>query len=377
MKRRYILLGILICIILFSYSIIDKNYREKYEKKAQYVYECILQEKSWIRQNQDESGAIFLNNTGSAGDVNPYFASLAAQGLLAGIPEQRDLDVVQKYLLWHRQEFLKKQGEVGNYILDNNQLVETQIRDSVDSYVAVYLSLLCQYGMAGGDMNVVDSRQEALQLGMHKLDLLYKDGITKVDLEQEVFYLMDNVEVLSSYQDIIELAKTDEGQKWFGSKKEFFEKKIEKKIDESKTEMVNKLWNQTEERFEVGLSGEQTMHFSGWDKIYPDAIAQVYPMAFDVSLPGVRQSKLYKTLCKNIEWENMQFGTDEFTWSVLSYVAAVSGDFSRAEIYLNHYEKLVGKSREYPFHIADAAWAVKAYAERGGGYTRRAMKGLL
>lgn len=226
-------------------------------------------------------------------------------------------------------------------------------------------------------MNVVDSEQEALQLGIHKLESLCQNGITQADPEQEVFYFMDNVEVLSSYEDMRKLARTEEGQQWLGNQTKSFEEKIDTKIYESKNEIVNKLWNQREKRFEVGLSGDRSMEFSGWDTLYPDAIAQVYPKAFDVSFPEVHQSKLYKTLCENFNWENMEFGSDEFNWSVLSYIAAVSGDYSRAEIYLSHYEKQTSKSREYPFHTADAVWAVKAYAELDRVYTRRASKGLL
>lgn len=380
MKKQYILIVIILCVLVIFYQIMDSRYRNKYRNQAEHVHERLLKEKEWIRQNQDESGAIYMNNPGAAystGDVNPYFACLSAQGLLAGSPDMEDMKAVQRYLLWHRREFLKNQGELSNYRLEKSQLVETGERDSVDSYVAVYLSLLCQYGLAGGDLNIADSKQAALQTGLAKLESLRQGGLTQVDEENETIYLMDNIEVLAAYEDIQELVYSNSGRAWLRTQGPQIKRRMSENIRDGKADILNMLWNKKEKRFEVGLGATDILAFSGWGNLYPDAVAQIYPKAFGVTLYKLGQPKLYRTFCENLKWEKMEFESEEFYWSILSYIAVLSGDVKRAETYLAEYEKKVDISRDYPLHTADAAWAAKAYAELEQVYIKRVKKGLL
>lgn len=130
-KRRYgwkiistIVVLLSIIPVVHQYKRIDEQYRMKketyYSKKISYVHNYQRAEKAWIRENQGPDGEIYLNRSEAQqniGDVIPYFSSLAAQGLLIVTRTQEDLDSVRNYLIWHRENFLREQGEITNYQL--------------------------------------------------------------------------------------------------------------------------------------------------------------------------------------------------------------------------------------------------------------------
>lgn len=378
---------VFLCVVavLYTYKIMDEKYRlEKesfYSKKISYVNNYQLAEKAWIRENQGMSGEIYLNGGGgkqNIGDVIPYFSSLAAQGLLTGTPTQEDLDSVRDYLIWHRENFLQAQGEITNYQMIDGNLQSTGKQDSVDSYVAVYLSLLCEYGMLGGDISEVDPQLMALKLGVNTLQKLTNNGLTKTKPNGEIYYWMDNAEVLAAYYNIKHFAVSRYGEKWLGDQQKWLERTMTKAIDDSEAAVQKNLWNKAENRYEVGIGNAKPFHFLGWNYLYPDAIAQVYYTAFDLFREDTRSKELYKTFSENIEWEYLHFGEDEkFNWSVLSLIAVKHGDVKRAEIYLEQYEKKIRQSRAYPIHTADAAWIVKTCDSLEKHYKQRMKTSLL
>ena len=67
--------------------------------------------------------------------------------------------------------------------------------DSVDSYIAVYLTLLSEYEEKGGRLSEAGDWQEALAVCAEKLEELNPGGLTQVSEKNQVSYLMDNAEV--------------------------------------------------------------------------------------------------------------------------------------------------------------------------------------
>lgn len=383
---RMICFAFIVLAVVFLYSRINEKYMEKkrayYQEKINDVRLRMLEEKDWIKKNQGEGGEIYLNYNGNplgAGDVNPYFACLAAQGLLAGTPSKEDMDAVKKYLLWHREHFLESQGIVENYRLKEGSLVSTGKYDSVDSYVAVFLSLLCQYGLRGGDVASIDMDNEVLSIATDRLRELTENGLVRIKPDREVFYLMDNIEVLAAYRDAAVFVAASGAEPWLLDKQELWSRYLEAVSREMEEAIRASLWNEQEKRFHIGLgSGKTPLDFADWNVLYPDAVAQIYPAAFGISLSGADNTMLYEKLCSSIDWENMNFGEgEEFCWGILAYTAALLEDAERAETYLSQYEKKTKESRAYPLHTADSGWVAKACAELELFYKKKMESSLL
>ena len=84
-KNRKNVVGLIIfCItvgIVFLYAYYQ-NLRKEIDARQKWLETVLIGEKRWILENQGSEGEIYMNGS-EAGDVNPYFACMAALGLLA------------------------------------------------------------------------------------------------------------------------------------------------------------------------------------------------------------------------------------------------------------------------------------------------------
>lgn len=84
-KNRKNVVGLIIfCItvgIVFLYAYYQ-NLRKEIDARQKWLETVLTGEKRWILENQGSEGEIYMNGS-EAGDVNPYFACMAALGLLA------------------------------------------------------------------------------------------------------------------------------------------------------------------------------------------------------------------------------------------------------------------------------------------------------
>lgn len=357
-------------ICLLCYRRADRTYREEKEKlylpKIEKMSVIAETEKKWIREEQGPDGRLYMNE---GEDTNPYFACLAAQGLLSGYVSEADLDTVGHYIDWHSQKFLEWNGEIPDFTTTND-VESIKEPDSVDAYVAVFLSLLCRKAEVTGTLS--KQEREALRLGMRKLDDLTADGLTLVRKEDTRFYLMDNIEVLACYQDIQCLNKTltdlDE-----------FTEKAEVRAERTRNAILGKLWNPKKFCYEVGVQiGGDIIGAADLERFYPDGVVQIYGTAYGQDLAGRDASEeLYERFCDTFSWETMEVDGVSFYWSEPAMAAARLGDLERVEIYLDTYEKCMAADRSYPLHIGTAGWTAKVCACMEERYRERMESSLL
>lgn len=323
-------------------------------------------EKEWIRTRQGADGRLFMNGGGT---TNPYFACLAAQGLLSGHVSDADLDAVGRYIDWHCRKFMEWNGDVPDFsVVDNVESAEKP--DSVDAYVAVFLSLLCQKAQITKNMSKAESG--VLSQGMRKLDELSAGGLTSVKEGDSRFYLMDNIEVLACYRDIQSLRERLNGF-------DEISKEAQNRVEETETAIREKMWNPETFRYEVGIQDNgNVMEAEELEKFYPDGVVQVYGAIFGEYLTGRDDAeKLYERFCGAFSWETMEVDGVSFYWSELALAAAELGDLRRAEIYLGTYEKCMDDGRDYPLHVGTAGWMVKACTCMEKVYQERMESSLL
>lgn len=373
------ILAVVLLALVVTYLAAEKHYRRQkrafYEEKKAALAEQMIGEKAWIHGNTGENGVIYMNTTNGAQDVNPYFACQAALGLLAGEPRTEDFDAVAAYLDWHSQQLITYDGIVGNYVTKNGELIPTGSYDSVDSYIALYLTVLHNYESKGGRLDLLTQWQDAVEICAERLAELTKNGLTQVSGENPVSYLMDNVEVWEASKGMAELLGSEipELANWneASALRAFFEEQ-ERQIAEA---VMRRLWTDAEQRYEIGLDGkERVLKFNGWEEFYPSAVAQIYPAAAGMDMK--RSKALYERLCETFSWEYLKLDTT-FEWPVLAYVAAVCKDEKRPGIYMEEFQKKYRTNRKYPLHTASCGWVARACEQLILLYEDRASSGLL
>lgn len=380
--RKYVG-GVILAVVLLAlaviYQVADNQYREQkrefYDIKKAGMEQVIAREKAWIYGNIGENGVIYMNTANGAQDVNPYFACQAALGLLAGEPRTEDLRAVAAYLNWHSRQLTTYDGIVSNYVTKEEQLVPADSYDSVDSYIALYLTVLVNYESKGGQLDQLEDWKEAVEICAERLVEITKDGLTQVSTHNSVSYLMDNVEVWEACAGMgrllaLELPEITDWEE-APALQSFFEEE-ERQIATAVTE---RLWTDEEQRYEVGLDGNGgVLRFEGWEDFYPSAVAQIYPAA--VGMESESAKALYEKLCEVFRWETLEMKTT-FEWPVLAYVGAVSGDEIRPAEYIEEFEKKYQLNREYPLHTASSGWVVRTCEQMISLYESRAASGLL
>lgn len=356
--------------IFGGYRQADAVYREekakRYLPEIERVRAMAETEKEWIRTRQGSDGRLFMSGGGT---TNPYFAALAAQGLLSGHVSEPDLDAAGRYIDWHCQKFAEWNGEIPDFSLEGN-VESAEKPDSVDAYVAVFLSLLCRKAEITGSISEEESR--VLSQGMRKLDELTAGGLTSVREGDSRFYLMDNIEVLACYQDIQSLGERLDGF-------DEISKEAQNRAEETETAIREKMWNPEAFRYEVGIQDNgNVMDAAESERFYPEGVVQVYGTIFGKYLTGRPDAeKLYERFCNTFSWETMEVDGVSFYWSELAMAAVELGDLERAEIYLDVYEKCMEDGRNYPLHIGTAGWMAKTCARMEEIYTERMKSSLL
>lgn len=366
-KLRIVILSVLILTVV--YLCVNHTYIAKkesiYTEKIEKVLRLERTEKEWIKSNQNSEGAIFLND---GRDVNPYFACIAAHGLLAGEVRESDLRAVRAYLDWHIERFLKENGTISNYrIADEKEILFEP--DSQDSYIALFLFLLCKNAEITGEPLRYDERQ-AVQLGVKRMKELEWKGLTIAAEDKNYAYYMDNVEVQAALRALSQLDEEETG---------IPREKLKSRKKENLKAIATQLWNEEQMCWEVGVQQDgRVMNASNLSNVYPDGIVQIYGIAFDVYPSGKKvASQLYDRFCKKIKWQEMAFGDDCFFWSEIAYAASQIGDFARVEQYMWAYKARTSKSRAYPFHTATSGWLVKTCSQMRFYYTEKMRRGLL
>lgn len=339
---------------------LQKEREELYQPRLEAVLQTAREEKAWIRKCQGSGGELYLNG---GTNINPYFACMAAQGLLSGETAQEDLDAAQRYIDWHCKKFLEWDGQVPDFRISGGRET-TSVPDSTDAYIAVFLSLVCRKAELTDKLGRAE--EQALALGVEKLESLTVGGLTTVRAGDARCYYMDNLEVLEACGRIERLSERMPGLKDLGNRAGDLAREISAAIED-------KLWNPDQRCYEVGiLTDGKTISAGSLKEFYPGGVAQVYGAFWDFPLSDKERGKeLYKRFCKDFRWETMKLPNTEFYWSELALVAAEFEDLERAESYLEAYRGRVKRDRNWPLHIGAAGWTAKACGRLAEIYQQR------
>ena len=148
--RKNVMKLIIFCItvgisLMFIYY---QNLRKEIDARQKWLETVLAGEKKWILENQGPEGEFYMNGS-KAGDVNPYFACMAALGLLAETKNclitETEKKAVNRYLDWHTGILLETDGKMGIYRKESGKLIYKEKADSEDGYLGMYLFLMGKY----------------------------------------------------------------------------------------------------------------------------------------------------------------------------------------------------------------------------------------
>ena len=131
-----------------------QNLRKEIDARQKWLETVLTGEKKWILENQGPEGEFYMNGS-KAGDVNPYFACMAALGLLAETKNcpitETEKKAVGRYLDWHTGILLETDGKMGIYRKESGKLIYKEKADSEDGYLGMYLFLMGKYPLYTGE----------------------------------------------------------------------------------------------------------------------------------------------------------------------------------------------------------------------------------
>lgn len=327
-------------------------------------------ETAWLASLQLENGAIPMTYM-SNGEVkmNPYFADIAALALLDNSNEYSEN--VIRYMDWHFSHLNTEStdhngidGTIYDYIitLENGNITDERISvidgrntyDSVDSYAATFLSVLNKYYQKTADIEYILNHKNEIERIVNAMFSTLHRGLSTAKPEWQVKYLMDNAEVYEGA-----LAAAELFEKVLCPSDPSLEPLLQKCLEsasEIPKAIEKELWMPLLGYYEVGYRkglGFPSDIFS-WDKYYPCATAQLYPIIYGIIAPNTqRANKLYDRFSKEYDWQNFNY-PDVFYWGSNLQAAVRMNDIASVVTYLKNYEKLTD-DHAYPLYNADAA----------------------
>lgn len=331
-------------------------------------------ETQWLASMQLSNGAMPMTcATDGELRVNPYFSDIAVLALLDDARRYKENAV--RYMDWHfahlntaQEDFNGLDGTIYDYVITmkNGEIVQEKISmpeggdsyDSTDSYAATFLCVVNKYVEKTGDVQYAISHKDEL---VRIADVMYATlhkGLTYAKPNHKVKYLMDNCEV---YEGALAAAKLFEVIALSDSEVASMAHKCSDLAVTVKENINLKFWNFGRGGYytpEMTLNGIPTKVFS-WNKYYPQATAQLFPITSGVIEPETQRAKdLYNRFSENYNWETFEY-PDAFCWGNNVLAAATMKDIDSVETYMKAYKPLM-KNHSWPLYNADSARVVMA-----------------
>lgn len=343
LRKLSVLLTVCLIIGTVFMSVYYRRWKTEIHIQQEWLDSVLIREKKWILQNQGSEGEIYMNGS-KAGDINPYFACVAAVGLLAETENcpvsEEEIDAVRRYLNWHTRILRETDGKMGIYRKKSGKIVYVDKADSEDGYLGMYLWLMGKYLKKAGNAEKPEYYQEGIRIALDRIQNLMKNGTTQVSEENTTVYLMDNLEV---WKGLYEFESSDSAEK---NEVSVMCKDLQKQIEKV-------FWDEQRKRWKILQDSEQ-LHP---EEFYPDAIAQIYPLIYGFPIKDKKeQKKLYQWFTEKFQWQTMNKQRKGFVWTMTGMAAAQLGDINNLRSLIKNYEAEYSSIRKYPLYTGEAGW---------------------
>ncbi|UVI29524.1 hypothetical protein [Paenibacillus spongiae] len=343
---------------------LEKSVNQAKPPAANPLYEDILnREAAWLSSLQLENGAIPMSPGGGPYRVVPYFTNIALLGLLEK-PEQAP--VVRKYMDWYFAHLNRTAGpdvplgSIFDYTVEADQRTEKASGDfdSTDSYASTFLNLLRKYAEATGDTEYLLTHRSDIELiAGAMLSTKQADGLTWAKPAYRVKYLMDNTEVYKGLVDMEWISGTVFGDKAGAAAYRKHKKDVFAGIEKM-------LWSDDKNAYAFAKMEGGELSYPNWDTFYADATAQLFPIWTGVLAPdSKRAQQLYAAFNEHHPgWPQLNKG-DAFPWALLAYTAAIMGDRTRVDAFLESVRTTyLDRDHPWPWYVMESGVTMLAAA---------------
>lgn len=203
---------------------------------------------------------------------------------------------VQRYIWWYLDHlnYPDKYGLTGSMydfsLDDRGRRTSAEAYDSADSYAATFLILLHEYYRRTGSRQLfLVSRKKIKDVADLLILLKDHDGLTRALPDRDSKYLMDNCEVYAGLKAYVALCRALD---W----------PIPRLYSDAVREVRQGVWT----RFYDAPTGmfhwavdDRIKHVSDWNRFYPDAFAQLFPIVYGLLDPASQKAQqIWATFCR-------------------------------------------------------------------------------
>ncbi|MBV9447158.1 MAG: hypothetical protein JO345_14855 [Streptosporangiaceae bacterium] len=249
---------------------------------------------SWIREAQLPDGAI--EPVPDYGRILPYVASYAALGLARAAGELRDhadADAAWRWLTWY-QAHQDAAGFVTDYLVAGGAAAggpgqfstetSAQAYDSTDAYAGMFLAAAGAAWQADPDQNRLKSLARGITKAVAAIEATQTaDGLTWATPGYHKKLLMDNAEVYGGLRSAAMLA-TALGEPALATRATMDARRV--------ASGVASLWNPRSGGFNWARAANGTNSAPSWTVLYPDAMENVWAIAYGLATPAQAASIL-------------------------------------------------------------------------------------
>lgn len=348
------------------------------------LYEEIIEYQSdYITALQSQDGSIAIDSIrGSA--VVPYFSNLACYALLSK-PTTKNINVIKKWIDWYILHLngdtnkITGEKEIPGSIYDysGSPLSTTGTYDSVDSYAATFLLLidrlisvapneviwLEKYApqikqVADAMIACMDTENNNIERYFSSDDIIFypddDDYLTIASFKYRAKYLMDNCEVNFALKALVNLSSV-----FF---KDGMTEHYQMLLNKNTLGIESQLWREKSYNW---YDANTVSEISDWSNLYADALAQLFPILFNVIDSSTsRAHYLYTTF--NKFHQNWYIGDEsrDTQWALIAMGGARVNDRERVDTYLKFVRRVNKDGRQINgWLLNEAAFLIMAADE--------------
>jgi hypothetical protein len=262
---------------------------------------------------QDETGAITVTHGGNS--VDPYFATKA---LLLARDGGIDVNIVgRKWIEWaikHQQE----NGLFSRYCraTAGAEWRHCEAADADDALLALWLELL--YALAPNS-GMPTSWKASAAKAEKQLALLYdtQTGLYHISEQLPASLLMDNVEIVAAFTSISKDMRRLNQKKAAAA--------MRKRADELARNIEKNFWQVEQKTYKITTQSRDKVDF------YPDHVAQLFPLLYDLSVPSEFSSKAqFARWMKDHQSDWLDGISVDFPWGLVAVAATKFADGNTA-----------------------------------------------